>query len=56
MTYAKAWDVISNATYEQAEAEGWLSEYEIASEHVRIADFDYSAGTISSVNDYDEDK
>jgi hypothetical protein len=53
MTYQDAWNIISHTSYDQAETENWLDEWELANEHVRIADYDYSVGIIPSVNAYD---
>jgi hypothetical protein len=52
MTYKEAWELSNPKNYELAVAENWLDEWEKASEHVRIADLDFSAGTITSVNEY----
>lgn len=46
MTYAEAWDIYCNAPLDDP-------RYEAAAEHVRIADYDYQAGIISDVNEYD---
>ena len=54
MTYQQSFEMSNPKHYELAIKEGWLAEWEAASEHVRIADFDFSAGIIANVNEYDD--
>ena len=54
MTYARAYELSNPKYYELAKAEGWIEEWDQASDHVRIADYDYQIGIIDSVTAYDE--
>ena len=54
MTYAHAWKITGESTHAQAVAEGWGEEWESADEFVRLADFDFSAGIIGAITDYDK--
>ncbi len=50
MTYAQAWATYCGAKSPEDFAD---PEFEAAAEHIRIADYDYQAGIISAVTDYD---
>jgi hypothetical protein len=54
MTYEQAWNLTQRNSLAQAIAEGWEDEWEIADEHIRLADYDYSAGIIDCITEYDE--
>jgi len=54
MTYARAFELSNPAYFQLSIDEGWNDEWERAAEHVRIADYDYSAGIIDSVTAYDD--
>ena len=54
MTYAEAWKLTANTTYEQSISEKWEDEWRMADEFIRVADYDLSAGIIDAVTDYDE--
>ena len=54
MTYTKAWELTRRSNYSQAESEGWGEDWLIADEHVRLTDYDYSAGIINNLSDYDD--
>lgn len=53
MTYARAWQLTSESTYNQARREGWGEEWLSADEHIRLADYDLQTGVISDLSEYD---
>ena len=53
MTYDNAYKLSNPKFFELACEEGWLSDWEAAAEHVRLADYDLMAGIIKSVTEYD---
>ena len=54
MTYAQANAIIAKSSYQQADDEGWLAEWETAAEHVRITDYDVMHGIIQAPTDYND--
>ena len=53
MTYQEAWKTTQSTNYQTARGEGWGDEWQNADEFIRIADYDFAAGIIAKITDYD---